>query len=189
MDLSRDYFELFQLPQVFDVETSLLAERYRALQQQVHPDRFAGATDQEQRLAMQYATYVNEAYATLRAPLARAIYMLDLAGRDIRENPALDPAFLMEQIELREDLEALEAKGQGTEAEADAERFMARLDDGIAALEVEFSGAMSGAALEGAAPEGGDTALDAAEQSVYKLQFLHKLRAEASAVEERLLGY
>tara|TARA_B100000676_G_scaffold10458_1_gene9741 strand:+ start:1649 stop:2203 length:555 start_codon:yes stop_codon:yes gene_type:complete len=184
VDLSRDYFELFQLPRVFDVETSLLAERYRALQQQVHPDRFAGATDQEQRLAMQYATYVNEAYATLRAPLARAIYMLDLAGRDIRENPALDPAFLMEQIELREDLEALEAKGQGTEAEADAERFMARLDDGIAALEVEFSGAMSGAALEG-----GDTALDAAEQSVYKLQFLHKLRAEASAVEERLLGY
>ncbi len=177
MDLSRDYFELFQLPQRFDVDAALLAERYRALQQSVHPDRHAGATDQEQRLAMQYATYVNEAYATLKAPLARAIYMLDLAGRRIEENPTLDPGFLMQQIELREDLEALESGGDG--ADQAAASFIARLDGDIAGLETAFGGAMEPDAIQ----------LDAAEQTVYKLQFLHKLRSEAAAVEERLLGY
>ena len=118
---------------------------------------------------MQYATYVNEAHATLKAPLARAIYLLELAGCRIEDNPTLDPAFLMEQIELRESLEEVDTESAVAE-------FVERVDRGIRALEKTFAGA-----IEASLPD--------AEQAVYKLQFLHKLRAEAQTVEERIFGY
>ena len=95
MALSLDYFALFGLPCAFEIDAALLADRYRGLQQNVHPDRHVGATDHEQRLAMQYTTFVNEAYTTLKSPLSRAIYLLELAGSRIEENPSLDPGFLM----------------------------------------------------------------------------------------------
>lgn len=169
MDLSLDYFALFQLPRAFAIDGPLLEERYRSLQQSVHPDRHTGATAQEQRLAMQYATYVNEAHVTLKSPLARAIYLLELAGCSIEENPTLEPAFLMQQIELREALEEVDSES----AVAD---FVARVDVGIRTHEANFAGAIESSNKD-------------AIQAVYKLQFLHKLRAEAQAVEERILGY
>ena len=169
MDLSLDYFALFALPCAFEIDAALLAERYRGLQQNVHPDRHVGATDHEQRLAMQYTTFVNEAYTTLKSPLSRAIYLLELAGSRIEENPSLDPGFLMEQIELREALEE-------TNSEAAAGAFLKRIDGAIGHYEAEFVAALDDHPAQ-------------AEQAVYKLQFMHKLRAEAEAVEEGLLDY
>ena len=104
MDLTADFFSLFQLPRLFRLDAADLDGRYREVQGQVHPDRFAQAGDAERRLSMQWATKANEAYQTLKKPLERAKYLLHLAGHDIQaeNNTAMPTDFLMEQMEWRE---------------------------------------------------------------------------------------
>src|SRR5262252_912369 len=82
IDFSRTHFELFGLPQRFRVETDALDRAYRALQSEVHPDRFAAAGESAQRRALQSSARVNEAYRALRDPVARAQYLLSLRGID-----------------------------------------------------------------------------------------------------------
>ena len=72
MTLTQNHFELFGFPLVFDIDQTQLAERYRELQRSLHPDRFANASEQERRVSVQKAAQVNEAFQTLKAPLARA---------------------------------------------------------------------------------------------------------------------
>jgi molecular chaperone HscB len=104
MDLRTDHFSLFGLNRAFRLDLSDLDSRYRDIQAQVHPDRFANATDAERRMSMQWATHANEAYLTLKKPLERAKYLLHLADHDIQaeNNTAMPADFLMEQMEWRE---------------------------------------------------------------------------------------
>lgn len=99
-----DPFDLLGLPRGMDVEPQALDAAYRELQAQVHPDRHAGKTDAERRVAMQWATAANEAYRTLRKPLARARYLIESAGERLGEqdNTAMPADFLMQQMEWRE---------------------------------------------------------------------------------------
>jgi molecular chaperone HscB len=108
MNLNQNHFELFGLPARFDVDLAQLDTRYRELQREVHPDRFAAAPDAERRVSMQLATRVNEAYQTLKSPLKRAVYILQLRGVDpkLETNTAMPSEFLMEQISWRERIEA-----------------------------------------------------------------------------------
>jgi molecular chaperone HscB len=105
--LPADHFDLFQLPQRFAVDLPTLDDAYRAVQAQVHPDRFAAAGEAQKRVAMQWASRANDAYQTLRQPLKRAIYLLHLRGIDVQaeNNTAMEPAFLMQQMEWRERIE------------------------------------------------------------------------------------
>ena len=127
MDFNADHFSLFSLPRKFRIDTVQLDGDYRELQAQVHPDRFADASESQQRLSLQWATKVNEAYQALKKPLQRAIYLLDLAGHgiDLANNHAMSAEFLVEQMEWREAvaearaenaLEALEALDQRVKA-------------------------------------------------------------------------
>jgi molecular chaperone HscB len=104
MDLRADHFALFGLNRAFRLDLSDLDSRYRDIQAQVHPDRFVNAGDAERRLSMQWATHANEAYQTLKKPLERAKYLLQLDGHDIQaeNNTAMPADFLMEQMEWRE---------------------------------------------------------------------------------------
>ncbi len=108
MNLNQNHFELFGLPARFDVDLAQLDTRYRDLQREVHPDRFAAAPDAERRVSVQRATRVNEAYQTLKSPLKRAVYILRLRGVDpkLETNTAMPSEFLMEQISWRERIEA-----------------------------------------------------------------------------------
>lgn len=103
-DPSQDFFALFGLPRRQDIDAIELETRYRDLQARVHPDRHAHLPPAEQRVAMQQATRVNEAYLTLKDPLKRACYLLALAGHDaqLETNTAMPVEFLMAQMELRE---------------------------------------------------------------------------------------
>ena len=91
----------------FALDPEQLERRYRDIQAQVHPDKFAHAGDAERRASMQMTTQVNEAYRTLRSPVQRAKYLLELNGIDVgfETNTAMPPEFLMQQMELREKLE------------------------------------------------------------------------------------
>ena len=67
-----DPFAIFDLPVAFNVDQALLSERYLVLQKSLHPDNFVTADAQEQRIAMQKSTEVNDALKTLKDPILRA---------------------------------------------------------------------------------------------------------------------
>ena len=171
MDFNQNYFEIFGLPIAFNVDLERLSERYRQLQRELHPDRFVGSTEYEKRLSMQWSSLLNTAKETLQVPLSRAIYMLEQKGLSIDPNPQLAPELLMEQIELREELEALEEGLAGLEG---LEEFRKRLHKDLANLGEKFA----------------DSTDDQnALTVVYEMQFLSKLLVVADQLEEKLLDY
>ena len=124
MKLTDDDFTLFALPRRHALDRAALDAAWRRLQGEVHPDRFAAEGAAAQRVAMQWAVRVNEAYQRLKDPLARAAYLCELAGAavDAERNTAMPASFLMQQMQWREaldeaaDLAAVEA----LDAEVDA---------------------------------------------------------------------
>lgn len=107
MNLQSDDFELFGLPRKFAQERSQIDARWKELQREAHPDRFAAQGAAAQRVAMQWSVRINEAYQRLKDPLKRAAYLCELAGAPVRaeDNTAMPAAFLMQQMEWREALE------------------------------------------------------------------------------------
>jgi len=105
--LTSSHFELFGLAPAFALDVARLESAYRDIQSKVHPDRFAHAGDAERRASMQMTTRVNEAYRTLKSPVQRAKYLLELNGVDVgfETNTAMPREFLMQQMEIREKLE------------------------------------------------------------------------------------
>lgn len=105
--LTSSHFELFGLAPAFALDLPRLDAAYRDIQTRVHPDRFAHAGDADRRASMQMTTQVNEAYRTLKSPVRRATYLLELNGVDVafETNTAMPKDFLMAQLELREKLE------------------------------------------------------------------------------------
>jgi molecular chaperone HscB len=107
MKLDSDDFELFGVPRRFAQDPAQLDARWKALQGEVHPDRFAAQGGAAQRVAMQWAVRVNGAYRRLRDPLQRAMYLCELNGAPIEaeNNTAMPATFLMQQMQWREALE------------------------------------------------------------------------------------
>jgi molecular chaperone HscB len=108
MKLTDHDFDLFGVPVRFAQDRAQLDARWKALQSEVHPDRFASEGAAAQRVAMQWAIRVNEAYQRLKDPLKRAAYLCELHGTPIEaeNNTAMPGAFLMQQMAWREALDA-----------------------------------------------------------------------------------
>ncbi len=107
MNLQSNDFELFDVPAQFSQDRLTLDARWKDLQHQAHPDKFAAQGPPAQRLALQWSVRINEAYQRLKRPLKRAIYLCELNGAPINAetNTAMSPAFLMQQMEWREALD------------------------------------------------------------------------------------
>jgi molecular chaperone HscB len=129
MKIDDDDFKLFGLPRRFALDVSALAQRWRELQAQVHPDRFAAEGAAAQRVAMQWAVRVNEAHRRLKDPLARAAYLCELAGHriDPHDNQAMPPAFLARQMEWHEALAEAASSDDVHTVEADVSAQLQRL--------------------------------------------------------------
>ena len=184
VDITKNYFELFQLPVACHIDQALLFERYHELQKTVHPDRFAGADQRQQRLAIQYAAYVNEGFETLKSYLKRSLYLLKLAGYEVEleNNTVMDPMFLMEQMELRE---AMSEVRDHNDPEAELERLTEQVDEGVEQLHQTFEVLW----LEARASESGkDENLKKAQDAVRKMQFMVKLASELEQLEAELFG-
>lgn len=173
LDFSQDYFQLFGFAPAFRIDGEALERAYRDLQGKVHPDRFAHMPDTEKRLSMQWATRVNEAFQTLKKPLPRAIYLLQLAGMDVahHSNTAMASSFLMEQMEWREAVEEAEQAGDTDELESLRHRLMAQGKD----VQTE---------IEKALDQSHDHA--AAADAVRRLMFMEKLRHDIEDALESL---
>jgi len=106
MNLNATDFELFGLPQRQAQDRAEIDAHWRALQAEVHPDRFASEGASAQRVAMQWAVRVNEGYRRLKDPLQRAAYLCELHGAavDAQNNTAMPEAFLQQQMAWREAL-------------------------------------------------------------------------------------
>jgi molecular chaperone HscB len=122
MNLQSDDFELFGVPQSFAQDRAALDARWKELQREAHPDKFAAQGAAAQRVAMQWSVRINEAYQRLKDPMRRAAYLCELHGAPIQaeDNTAMPAAFLMQQMQWRESLDDAQ-----TAAELDA------LDDGV----------------------------------------------------------
>jgi molecular chaperone HscB len=158
----QNHFDLFQLPTRFDLNITQLDAAFREIQTRVHPDKFVQASNMEQRIAMQWATHVNEAYQTLKNPLLRACYLCELQGIDLQaeSNTAMPMDFLMQQMTWREELE---------QAENNA--------DALLRLETELQQAQQ-KQLQQLAEQFAQSDYHQAAQLVRQLMFLEKLRAD-----------
>jgi len=172
-DAGQSHFQLFGLAQSYRLDKARLEQQYRAMQALVHPDKSAHLPDTEQRLAMQRATLVNEAYQVLRSPLRRARYLLSLHGVDTQEdnNTVMPPDFLMEQMEWRE---AVAEAQQARDIEALA-RVEARVQHETRELEARL-------AVKIDAEKDYASAADA----VRKLRFMEKLAEEIHAAYDAI---
>jgi molecular chaperone HscB len=114
MKLDDDDFTLFAVPRRFDLDVSALDARWRALQGEVHPDRFVSEGAASQRLALQWSLRVNEAHRRLKDPILRASTLCELHGCAVRaeDNTAMPQDFLMQQMEWRESLEVADTESQ-----------------------------------------------------------------------------
>lgn len=168
---TSNHFELFDLPVRYGLDAAALESAYRRVQSQVHPDRHAHATDAEKRVAMQWASRANEAYRTLRSPLKRAAYLCELYGVPLQaeSNTAMAPAFLMQQMEWRE---ALDAAGEARDA-ARLDRLEADVREAAAALEARIAHALDD-----------DADYTGAAALVRQWMFLDKFALELDAVRE-----
>ncbi|MDX1668057.1 MAG: Fe-S protein assembly co-chaperone HscB [Limnobacter sp.] len=162
-------FEIFDLPMQFDLDGQALSQSYLKLQSTTHPDRFASASAQEKRMAVQWATRLNEAYKRLSNPTERAIYWCELQGEDPRGRQSnLPPELLMQQMEWRESLE--EANDLDT------------LDDLLDQVQAERKRCLAQVARQ----IDGDQDAKAATQTAQGLLFIDKFVAELKKRIEQL---
>ena len=106
------YFQLFNLPEQFPLDTQALEQRYRALAAQFHPDKYTTANPFEQKQALMMSATLNQAYAILKSPIDRAAYLLQQHNihPDDPHNTQIDPEFLMQQMQWRETLAEAQAE-------------------------------------------------------------------------------
>ena len=107
MNLQSNDFELFGLTQKFKQDRTAVDTRWKELQREAHPDRFAAQGSSAKRVAMQWSVRINQAYQRLKEPLTRAAYLCELGGVPVNaeNNTAMPSSFLMQQIEWREALD------------------------------------------------------------------------------------
>jgi molecular chaperone HscB len=107
VQLAVSDFALFDLPQQFEQNRAQIDARWKELQREAHPDKFASQGTAAQRVAMQWSVRINEAYQRLKDPIRRAAYLCELGGVSIQaeNNTAMPAAFLMQQMTWREALD------------------------------------------------------------------------------------
>ena len=147
---SSDAFGLLGLPAQFDLDPQVIERAFYDRSKDLHPDRFANAPAAERVVALSQSRALNDAYKTLKNPVKRAEYLLAQAGVTIGPNEKLDPAFLMEILELREELADAQRSGNAAKVAAMAQAMRARHADALASLAAALDDE-SGAKLEEAA--------------------------------------
>lgn len=118
--LKNNYFTLFDVPESYDIDLATLQTKLRELQKEFHPDKFANQDSITLNQALTASSLINQAYTTLEQPLQRAIYLLQLRGIaiDLVHDTKFKPEFLMQQIELREQISEAESEQDFDELEA-----------------------------------------------------------------------
>lgn len=170
-----NYFQLFHLPAQFELDLTELGTRYLELQRQFHPDKHAAGSERDKLMAVQQAANINDAYHSLKQPLLRAEHLLALRGLKIsnEQRSFMEPAFLMQQMELRELLAEI------SEA-ADPSHLIDEADQQIQKQKKALLRQLQ-SALDANSPEHDHQAADI----IRKLKFFFKLQQELELLEQQ----
>ncbi|MEO2268044.1 co-chaperone HscB [Pseudoalteromonas pernae] len=170
------YFELFSIPVDYDIDLQKVSAHYLELQRAAHPDRHSGGSERDKLLAVQKTAEINDALQTLKHPVKRAEYMLAELGVEIRgeQQTLQDPMFLMQQMELREELEDIKSS-------SDPDAAIANLEQHIKELNSEYSDQ-----LRTLLASNDENDWQKAADHVRKLKFVYKLKDELERVEDEL---
>lgn len=132
---SADFFDLLSIPPAFDLDGASLSRAYRSIARMVHPDKFGGESVEARNLSTRLAAQVNEAFATLRDPVKRAAYMLELAGGPsavaVRDVPG---ALLGEVMMLREQIEQAQRDSDESALEKHRREISGRRDETLSKI-------------------------------------------------------
>jgi molecular chaperone HscB len=137
-----DYFTAFGLPQKLSLDLATLEQKFHTLSWKLHPDHFARATESERQLSLDLSSQLNDAYRTLRDPVARVEYLLSLSGmrKEGQKKQQAPPELLEEVFELNESLDELrEARASGGTA-AQMSRLRAKLESAQHKFEASLAG-------------------------------------------------
>ena len=137
----QNYFELFDLKTSFFVDDEALKKSYQAQVMRFHPDNFATKSQAEQLQALQNTSLVNSAYTTLKTPLNRASYLLNLENINPfdEKDTNMDADFLISQIELREQLENIKEQKDNLALDNFIERVQDFIKDNVASISEAFT--------------------------------------------------
>ena len=169
MLFGKNYFEIFDVAQTYDVDQKGLLKHYLGLQRKFHPDRYIASSEAEKRMNMQWVAEINLAFETLSNDLQRSIYLLKLNGHELEENPTLDKGILLKQIELREDLEEIK---RDSNYELALTGFKKETEKDLESLKSNLKAAFSI----------GDS--EAIKNLIYEQQFLTKLIGEIELFDQ-----
>ena len=171
----RNYFELFGLEPNFFVDQKDLSSKLKRLLQSAHPDRHAQGGSQQQMLAMQKTTRLNDAFAVLKDPVKRAQYLLQVEKNidTTKDHTVNDAEFLMQQLELREELDTISKQKDA----AELMNFADKIEELAEQQESELGGLFKQEPWD----------LDALKIGIYKLQFLHKTLRDIELAEDKIL--
>ena len=170
---SKTYFEIFDIPVSTEIDLTKVSEIYRDIQKEIHPDRFVNADEQERRIAMQKTSLINQAFQTLKDPVKRLQYMMSLKGIDMdsETDTSMDAAFLMEQMEFREEIAEVREKDDPLDKlDAMTSKLKKQLSTFMFSFEKSYQ----------------NSELDNAREIVRKMQFLVKAQKEVTALSEQL---
>ena len=173
MSTTNNYFSLFGLPQVFDINLNELRQQYRNLQIEFHPDKVAAGSAVEKRKAVEQSALFNDAYQVLTSPVERAKHLFQLCSGHIAKehNLASSPEFLMLQIDAREQLEDFKA---APPSEDEFDTFVDQYEESLAEEISAFTTCLNASDYEGA------------EVLIAKIQLFTKLLSEAQDIEQAI---
>lgn len=174
--IKQTYFQLFDIPERFQVDLETLGARYRSLQAETHPDRFANSDEARKLQAVKQSSLLNQAFETLKSPLQRAGYLLQLRDCDVEtvSQQDLGMDLLIEQMQLRE---ALDDLPMDESALPDLDELKKKVAGKLAQRQQDFAACIDAQDISGA------------KKIFHELQFLFKLHREIEAGEEQRLGY
>ena len=192
-----DYFTFFGLRRRLRLDVKDLEQRFRALSRLFHPDYFHNATATERLASLERSSYLNDAFRTLRDPMARLEYLLKLEGftpKESHDATTKVPLGLLEEVfELNEELEAIQdMRAEGASAAEISLRLGAArrpIEANLARHEDQLDALMSthDALLEAGDTEGRHAALTELRtrllERTYLMNLLSTVRREASAGE------
>jgi molecular chaperone HscB len=118
---SLNYFAIFEMPRKLWIDMGSLEQKFLQLSWKLHPDNFVNSTELERELSLKRSSELNDAYRTLRDPVARVEYLLGIEGarKEGEKKQQAPPELLEEVFELNESLDELrEAKSSGSDVAA-----------------------------------------------------------------------
>lgn len=170
----QNYFELFAIDIQFDFDLSALELAYQEKIAQFHPDKFTSKSKQEKSIALQNTVLINAAYNTLKSPLLRATYLLELSGINAfdEKDTQMEVNFLMHQIELREQLESIKSKQDEPALDNLIETIDSKITHNVKQIQILFTD---------------NSGLDKIKNLVRELKFYEQLNAHAKQLMDEWL--